>query len=125
MHTAVKSPLLIKVLQCPFADNLHSQLKETTKLFPDPGIARGSLALQVPSLPAELRGRPSVPLHRGFNESFLEFHIKWNYRAYSCCFIWLLSVRTAFSESHPCCCVFCLPWLLLMDSWAICSFQLS
>lgn len=37
MHTAVKSPLLIKVLQCPFADNLHSQLQETTKLFPDPG----------------------------------------------------------------------------------------
>ena len=81
MHTAVKSPLLIKVLQCPSADNLHSQLQETTKLFPDPGIARGSPALQVPSSPAELRGRPSVPLHCGFNESFLEFHIKQNYRA--------------------------------------------
>ena len=52
----MKSPLLIKVLQRPFPDNLHSQLQETTKLFPDPGIKQGSPALQVPSLPAERLG---------------------------------------------------------------------
>ena len=81
-------------------------------------------ALQVPS-PAELLGKPYVLPHCGLNESFLVFHMKWNYTAYLRCFTRLLSVSTAFSESHPCCCVFCSPRLLLMDSGAICSFQLS
>lgn len=50
---------------------------------------------------------------------------KWNYTVYIHCFVWLLSLIKVFSDIHPCCCVFCLPRLLLMDIWAVCSFQLS
>lgn len=85
----------------------------------------GVPASQGPSSPAELLRKPYVLPPCGLNESLPEFHIKWNYMACLRCFTQLLSVSTAFSESHPCCCGFCSPRLLLMDSGAICSFQLS